>query len=83
MYTPEIQFRSIEEEERQDLNQVCPRRLDAVYCLIISEASPFLAIEVEVACVHYQSALVSVPTQLSATQQRPTEEAHQTAWEDR
>jgi hypothetical protein len=54
--TREMQLRSIEEDNRQGLNQVRPLRLVTVYCLVIGEASPFLAVKVNVARKCYQTA---------------------------
>ena len=44
----EIQLRSVEEEDRQCLDQVRPLRVDTIYRLVICNPSPFLTVKVEV-----------------------------------
>ena len=48
MHAFEIQLRSVEEEDRQCLDQVRPLRVDAIYRLVICNPSPFLTVKVEV-----------------------------------
>ena len=55
--TLEIQFRSIEEENRQGLDEICPLRLVTVYCLVAGETSPPLAVKVDIAAICYQRVL--------------------------
>ena len=47
MRTPEMRLRSIKEENGQGLYQPRPLRLEAVYGLVIGEASPPLTVEID------------------------------------
>jgi len=55
VHTPEMQLWSIEEEDGQGLDQVCPHRGETVYRLVAREASPLLTVEVDVTGVRYQA----------------------------
>lgn len=46
--TSEMQLWSIEEENGQGLDQVRTARLETVYCLVVGQAGPFLAVEVDI-----------------------------------
>lgn len=48
MRTTEVQLRSIEEENRHDLDEIRPIRLGPIYRLVVCEPSPFLTVKVEV-----------------------------------
>ena len=48
LHTSEMQLWSIKEENGQELDQVCPPWLDAIYRLVVGEAGPPLAVKIEI-----------------------------------
>ena len=74
--TSEMQLGSIKEENGQRLDQIRPLRLDTIYRLAVSEASPLLTVEVGVTSICYQTS--SSGSQSSTMhKQQLTEETHQ------